>query len=164
MEGQSVWLILAVLMILVGFLGTVLPALPGLPLMYGGMLLAAWTTGFTQVGTGALILLLFIVLIGLAVDIGASILGAQRLGASPKATWGAAIGSLLGFFVGGIIGLLIGPLLGAAAGEQIHGGDWKRSARVGLGTWIGLAIGAVVKIFLAVVMLGVFVGAWFLIE
>jgi uncharacterized protein len=162
-DYQAIWLVVAVLIVLIGLLGTILPALPGLPLMFIGMLLAAWITDFALISWPTLVILLLIVLLGLAVDVGASIIGARKLGASKKATWGAAIGSVIGFFVGGIYGLLLGPLLGAAAGEQIHGGDWKRSAKVGLGTWLGLAVGGILKLVLAFAMIAVFAISWFLI-
>ena len=49
--------VLAGLLIVVGLLGTVLPVLPGLPVMFAGMLLAAWNDGFQRIGTGTLVVL-----------------------------------------------------------------------------------------------------------
>src|SRR3546814_6833052 len=49
MDLHALWYVLAALMVIVGLAGTILPALPGLPLVFGGMLLAAWADGFERV-------------------------------------------------------------------------------------------------------------------
>ena len=56
-------------------------------------------------------------------------------------------------------GLLAGPLLGAAAGEMAHGREWRDASRIGVGTWIGLLVGAIFKVLLALAMLVIFIGA-----
>ena len=50
MDTQLLWYVIAGLLILVGLAGTILPALPGLPLMFAGMFLAAWADGFDRIG------------------------------------------------------------------------------------------------------------------
>jgi uncharacterized protein YqgC (DUF456 family) len=161
MNPDSIWVVLSVVFIVIGFAGTLLPVLPGLPLVLVGMIIAAWTTDFTAVGMVTLAVLLLLTLLGLMIDVFAALIGANRFGASSKATYGTVIGSILGFFMGGLYGLIFGPLLGAAAGEQLHGGDWKKSARVGLGTWLGIAVGGVAKLIIALIMIAIFLGAWF---
>ncbi|KFN42876.1 DUF456 domain-containing protein [Arenimonas oryziterrae] len=160
MDNQLVLYLLSALLIVVGLAGTVLPALPGLPLMFVGMLLAAWAGDFRQIGAGALVLLAVIMLLALAADILTSLYGAKRAGASKHAMWGAAIGTLAGFFFG-LPGLVLGPFVGAIAGEKTQGSDWRKASRIGLATWMGLAVGTVIKIGLAVLMLAVFAIAWF---
>lgn len=155
MDPQTLHYLLAAVLVVVGLLGTVLPILPGLPLMFAGMLLAAWAGDFQRIGTWTLVVLGLLVLVSILVDLLASIIGARRVGASNKALWGAGIGGLVGIFFG-IPGLLAGPFLGAAAGEMAHGRAWRDASRVGLGTWLGLALGAVLKIALAFSMLAVF--------
>ena len=49
--------ILAVTLVIVGLLGLLLPALPGAPLLFGGLLIAAWLEGFAYVGPWTLALL-----------------------------------------------------------------------------------------------------------
>ena len=49
--------VLAGLLVLVGLAGVVLPALPGLPLVFAGMLLAAWVDHFQTVGPIPLVIL-----------------------------------------------------------------------------------------------------------
>ncbi|MGI6656667.1 MAG: DUF456 domain-containing protein [Desulfobulbus sp.] len=164
MELQGAYLVAAyvaaVLMMGIGFAGTLVPVLPGLPLMYAGMLLAAWVDQFQRVGTVSLVGLGLLTVLSLVVDYWASALGAKRVGASRLAIYGAMIGTVAGlFFVPW--GLLFGPFIGAAAGELIHRKPLQQAARVGVGTWVGILLGAVVKVAMACTMAGWFALAWF---
>ena len=82
MEPTTLYYLLAVLLVLVGIAGTILPALPGLPLVFAGMLLAAWAGDFQQVGVPMLVVLGLLTVFSLAVDFWATALGAKRVGAS----------------------------------------------------------------------------------
>lgn len=163
----TVWLYaLAGVLIVIGLLGTFLPALPGMPLIFAGMLLAAWVGDFQVIGGWTLTALGVMALLALAIDFLASTLGVKKVGASNKAVWGAAIGTLVGLFFG-IVGLLAGPFIGAVVGELIHRRAYDRAAlgdatRVGAATWIGMAVGAALKLAIAFAMLGIFALAiWF---
>lgn len=156
MTADTLLYLLAALLILIGFVGTVLPLLPGLPLMFAGMLLAAWVGDFAHIGGFTLVMLGLLTALAFAIDLVAGLLGARRVGASRLALAGAAIGTLVGFLFG-LPGLLLGPFLGAVAGELLNGRRAAEAARVGLGTWIGLALGALAKLALACTMLGLFV-------
>jgi uncharacterized protein YqgC (DUF456 family) len=156
----ALWVI-AVLLIVVGVAGTVLPALPGIPLIFGGVLLAAWIDEFQRIGTWTLVVLAVLAAIGVAVDYIAAALSAQRVGASRQGIIGAAIGTLAGIFTG-LWGLVFMPLVGAAIGEFIAHKDALRAGKVGVATWFGLLIGTAVKIAVAFTMIGVFVFAFFI--
>lgn len=147
--------VFASLLIVAGLAGTVLPMLPGIPLIYAGMFLAAWADGFVHIGTLTLVLLGILCLIALALDFLAGLLGAKRVGASGWALLGSAIGTVLGLLFG-LVGVLIGPFAGAVTGELIAGGTLRRATSVGVGTWIGLLLGTLAKIALAFTMLGTF--------
>jgi uncharacterized protein YqgC (DUF456 family) len=149
----------AVALILVGLAGTVLPALPGTPLVFVGLLLAAWADGFTKVGWFPLVLLALLTAASLAVDFFASSLGAKKVGASRLAIVGSVLGGLIGFFFG-LPGLFLGPFLGAALGEYISLRSLKRAGKVGLATWLGILFGTAAKIALAFTMLGLFIFAY----
>lgn len=161
MEMQSVYYLLAAVLALVGVAGTVLPALPGLPLVFAGMLLAAWAGDFQQVGGWMLGVLGALTLLSLGVDFLATALGAKRVGASKLALVGAVIGTFAGLLFG-IVGVFVGPFVGALVGELIHGREVGQAAKVGLGTWFGILLGTVLKLGLAFAMLGLFALAWFL--
>ena len=147
--------VLAGLLILIGLAGTLLPALPGIPLVYAGMFLAAWADHFQRIGWVTLAVLGALCLIALAIDFFASLVGAKRVGASGWALAGAAVGTVVGLFFG-LVGVLAGPFAGALAGELVAGGTLRRATSVGLGTWLGMVLGALVKVALAFTMLGVF--------
>lgn len=161
MNTDTILYAAAAVMVLVGVVGTILPALPGVGLVFAGMLLAAWAGDFQQVGWMTLVVLGLLTAMALIVDFLAGLLGAKRLGASPHALWGAAIGTLSGmlFFP---IGLIIGPFAGALAGELLSGGTLRKATRVGLGAWLGFVFGTLAKIALCFAMLGVFAGGWLL--
>lgn len=164
MQAQSLYYFLAVVMVALGLLGTVLPAIPGLPLMFAGMLLAAWAGDFQQVGVAMIAVLGLLTLLSLAIDFWATAVGAKRVGASGKAVAGAVLGTIVGLFFGPL-GLFAGPFAGALAGELLHRrrlgrGDLGHAARVGFGTWLGIVFGVVLKLTLAFAMLGLFVLAW----
>ena len=156
---QTIWFILAAVMIIAGFAGAILPALPGVPLVFGGMLLAAWADHFQHVGVVTLIVLGVLSAIALLIDFVAGMLGAKRVGASPRALWGATLGTLVGLFFG-IPGLLLGPFIGALAGELTAGSKVDHATRVGIGTWLGLLFGTLAKVALCFTMLGIFLVAF----
>jgi uncharacterized protein len=151
----------AIVLVIVGLVGVVLPALPGTILIFAGLLVAAWADGFTRVGVVTLVIIGIIGAASYGVDFVAAALGAQKLGASKRAMAGAALGTLLGLFLG-IPGLILGPFVGAVAGELTAHRDWKRAGKAGLAAWVGFAIGTAVKVGIAFAMIGIFVGAYFL--
>ena len=166
MDIQWIYYLLAAGLVLVGVIGTILPALPGLPLVFAGMLLAAWAGDFQQVGGWMLGILAILTVLSLAIDFLATALGAQRVGASRLALIGAVIGTFASLLFG-IVGVFIGPFVGALAGELIHGRgvggqQLGQATKVGIGTWFGILLGTVMKLGLAFAMLGLFALAWFL--
>ncbi|MBB1089161.1 DUF456 domain-containing protein [Lysobacter sp. SG-8] len=160
MDIQTLYYTLAALLIVIGIAGTVLPALPGVPLVFIGMLLAAWAGDFAHVGWMPLLALGLMTVLSLLVDVLATALGAKRVGASRLAIIGAMVGTIVGLFFG-LVGIFVGPFVGAVLGELIHGRRVGHSARVGIGTWLGILVGTVFKIGLAFAMLGLFVLALF---
>lgn len=166
MDQHALYYLIATAMIVIGLVGTVLPALPGLPLVFGGMLVAAWTGDFQQVGVPMLVVLGLLTLLSLGIDLWATALGARRVGASRKAIIGAMLGTLIGLVLGPL-GLVLGPFAGALAGEllhrrSVHAQDVGDAAKIGFGTWMGILFGVVLKMGLAFAMLGLFALAWWL--
>ena len=147
--------VLAALLILGGLAGSVLPMLPGIPMVFGGIWLAAAVDGYRHLGLWWLLIIGAIGTIGVIVDLVAGTLGAKRVGASPRALWGATIGTLVGIFFG-VPGLLLGPFIGAILGELASGTSVLRSAHVGVGTWRGLLFGTLLKLVLSLLMIGLF--------
>jgi uncharacterized protein len=167
---------LAAVLVVVGFAGTILPAMPGIPLIYGGLFLAAYIDNFQRVGWPTLLILAAMGLFAIGVDLAAGYFGAKKAGASKLALLGAALGTIFGLFAG-IIGVFIFPFVGAFLGEYVSRTlDAKKlevgvqnsqsqqalgAAKVGIATWLGLVVGAVTKVAVGLMMLGVFALAYF---
>lgn len=148
------WLLAGVL-VLAGVAGLLLPVLPGAPLLFAGLLVAAWTEDFAYVGVWTLTLIAALALLTYAVDFAATALGAKRFGASKRAVIGAVVGGLVGLFFG-LPGILLGPFIGAVVGELTAQRALRDAGRAGLGATLGLVFGVAAKLALAFSMLGVF--------
>jgi uncharacterized protein YqgC (DUF456 family) len=153
----ALW-ILAFLLIVVGVVGTVLPALPGVVFVFAGVALAAWIDGFARIGAWTLGVLGVLTLIAWLVDFVSGYYGAKRAGASTQALVGAAIGTVAGVFTG-LVGLIFMPLAGAAIGEFLAQRDALRAGKVGVATWIGMLVGTVAKVAIVFLMVGIFAAA-----
>lgn len=154
-------LAVALVLVLAGLAGTILPALPGVPLVFAGLALAAWSDGFERVGFGTLALLLLLTLASVALDVAAASFATRKLGASRAAALGAAAGTLLGLPFG-LAGLFVGPFLGAALCEYWAVRDLRRAGTAGASGWLGLALAVAARFAVAFTMLGLFALAWFL--
>lgn len=148
------WL-LAIVFILVGLAGIVIPIVPGVTLVYLGLLCAAWAEDFARVGWITLTVLGILTLASHGIDFLMTSVGAQKVGASRLAILGAAVGAVVGMFFS-FVGLLVAPFLGAFFGEYVARRDFKQSARAGAGTWLGMILGVAVKVALVFTMLGMF--------
>jgi uncharacterized protein len=153
----ALWVLVAALMT-AGVVGTVLPIIPGAMLIFAGAVLGAWIDDWSRVSTWTLGVIGLLALISIACDFVAGSLGAKRLGASPLAVSGAAIGTVVGVFTG-LWGVLFMPFVGAAIGEFVAMRNLQRAGRVGIATGVGLLVGVVVKLALAFSMIGIFVVA-----
>ncbi|HET7732007.1 MAG TPA: DUF456 domain-containing protein [Usitatibacter sp.] len=156
MDANTLYYLLAAVLVVVGLVGTVLPVIPGTILVFAGLLLAAWADGFARVGVVGLTIIATLGLLAAGADFIGSLHGAKRVGASPQALVGAAIGGLVGFFFG-IPGMIVGPFFGAVAGEFLARGRLRQAGKVGLGTWLGLIAAAVLKVVIAFMMIATFV-------
>ena len=146
---------MAAVVVAVGIVGTVLPALPGSLLVFAGLVLAAWAEGFEYVGWKAIAVLAVMTACTYGADLAAGALGAKRAGASGRAILGAALGMLVGLFFG-LPGVILGPFVGAVLGELTVQRHLGHASRVGVGTWLGMVVGVAAKLALVFSMLGVF--------
>ena len=150
---------IAAVLIVVGLLGAIVPALPGIPLIFGGIWLISALDHYRHAGLWWLIFIAFIGTLGLTIDLIAGVLGAKRVGASHQAMVGALVGTVIGLFLG-LPGLLLGPFLGAVLGELAAGNSLAHSTRVGVGAWAGLIFGTIMKLVSSVTMLALFGVRW----
>jgi uncharacterized protein YqgC (DUF456 family) len=148
------------LLAVAGFGGLVLPAVPGAPLLFLGLVLIAWAEDFAYVGPVTLGVLAALALLTYAIDVVAGLLGAKRFGASPRAMVGAGVGAVVGIFFG-LPGVVLGPLVGAFVGQLTTVPDLVAAGRAGVGAALGLVLGAALKIAVAFTMVGIFALARF---
>lgn len=173
LTGDALWLgalyWLLVLVMFIGVIGAVVPALPGMTLVLGAIVIWGLVVGFKGL-TLALGVAIAALLLSVAIDYLAGVLGAQRAGASRWGQVGAFIGMFLGLFgllpflPTGIplLGLLLGTVLGAFAGEFLHRSNLKflpriqQSAKVGLAIVAGTLVGNLLQGILALIAVIVF--------
>ncbi|NID04273.1 DUF456 domain-containing protein [Luteibacter jiangsuensis] len=145
--------LLAAALVVGGVAGAVLPVLPGIPMIFGGIWLAAAVDQYRHLGWAWLVAIGIVGAVGVALDFVSASLGAKRIGASPRALWGAGMGTMVGMFFG-IPGLIVGPFAGAMAGELWSGTSVLRSAHVGVSTWVGMLLGTLAKVVISFLMIG----------
>lgn len=135
---------LAVIILILGFLGTFVPVLPGAPLAWVGLLLAYFSS-FNEI---SILTLVITAIVGAAVSIFDNFLPVimtNKIGGSKAATWGATIGLIVGLFLGPA-GIIAGPFLGALTGELIHSdGNFSQSIKSAWGAFLGFLLGTGIK-------------------
>ncbi len=149
---------LGALLLLAGFMGCVLPVLPGPPLSFCGLLLLYGSKGWAAATFGPTTLL---VLGGAAIlvtilDLVTPIWGAKRYGASRAGILGSVAGMILGMIFFPPFGMILGAFAGALAGEMIEG---KRGAEASRAAW-GVFLGTVAGIILKLTVSGVITFYW----
>jgi uncharacterized protein len=155
-----------IIIIAVGFVGSILPLLPGPPIIWLGALYYGWRTGWIEVGWPSLTLLLILAIIGGTADLWMGLLGANKGGASGWATVASFVGGLLGFVFGALfggVGAMPGAIIGAVGGivlvEYNRHRDWNKVLRASGGYLVGSLLASVAEVIIALVMIGVFVAA-----
>jgi uncharacterized protein YqgC (DUF456 family) len=167
---------------LIGLAGSVLPGLPGVPLIFLSALVYAILTDFEYVGTLVIVLLGLFAAIALVADFVATTYGARRFGASNWGTVGGAIGGIVGALVGALFlgigalfGLILGSIGGVFLGEYLkrrargtagepglaERWDWRRASRAAGGVFVGYVVSAITQGFLGLLSVIVFVLALF---
>ncbi len=135
-------------LVLVGFLGSILPIIPGPPISWAGLLLLKWTDYSSQGREGyekMLWILLFFVILVTILDYIVPILGTKKFGGSKRGVWGATIGVVVGLFFGPL-GIIIGPFLGAYIGEITTGKKDRDALKAAWGSFVGFLLGVGLKL------------------
>ena len=156
---EWLWLI-AALLVFVGLAGIILPALPGVPLLYGGLLLGAWIDHFKRVSVTTIVVVGVLALLAWLIDFFASVFTTRSVGASRQAMIGTVLGGLIGI-LGGLIGIILGTVIGGVVGEIMASRDAAHAGRVGVAAGMGFVLALVAKLLLALAMLAIFAYAYF---
>jgi hypothetical protein len=150
-------LIISLLIMLGGLSGVVLPVIPSTPLIWLGIFIYAVCDGFESISWLLLLIFAVLTVFSVALDYFGGIIGAKKYGATKWGMIGSIIGGIAGFFAGGIVGLVFGPFLGAVLLELVFGKDLKGAFKSGVGTLVGFIGGAIAKLAIGVIMIGIFI-------
>ena len=169
-------LVLTLLVMAVGLLGSVLPGLPGVPLIFLSALLYGLLTDFRTVSVAIILVLFVFAALAFITDFVATSYGARRFGASNWGTVGGAVGGIVGAVVGllflgigSLFGLILGTIAGVFLGEYLkrerqgaeepasEGADWRRASRAAGGVFVGYIASAIVQGLLGLASVVVFV-------
>lgn len=154
--ADMVALVGALMVMLLGLLGAVVPGLPGTPLILAAAVVHRLVRGDAGVQWWVVGVMALVTVASIGLDFMASSLGAKRLGATWLGMVGAAMGAILGLFWIPV-GLVAGPLVGAMALEMLGGRAWREAGRAGLGAVLGMVAGAMGKVACGLGMIGLFV-------
>jgi uncharacterized protein YqgC (DUF456 family) len=179
MDGvEGPLLALTLVLMFVGLLGSVLPGLPGVTLIFLSALVYATLTDFRSVGAAVLVVLFIFAAIAFVADFVATSYGARRFGASNWGTVGGAIGGIAGALIGllflgigSLFGLILGTIAGVFLGEYLKrtrqgqqgpgstGSDWRRASHAAGGVLVGYLASAVIQGLLGLASVIVFIWA-----
>jgi uncharacterized protein len=154
---QITGLVIVWSIMLVGLIGSLIPAVPSTTLVLLGAILHKLYFAQASASWTVIIVLAIATAISLILDYAATMIGAKKLGA----TWRGILGSFIGCVVGAltpfnIIGMFIGTFLGALIFELMGGREFKDATKAGLGAVVGLLAGAVGKLAFSIAMIGAF--------
>ena len=138
-------LIMAILCLLAGFIGSILPALPGPPLSWVGLLLLKFSRFGAEVTWIWIAVFAGVVILVTVLDYVVPIWGTKKLGGTKAGSWGATIGLIIGMFFSPW-GIILGPFLGAFVGELMAGNSGEHSLKAAFGAFIGFLFGVGLKL------------------
>jgi uncharacterized protein YqgC (DUF456 family) len=141
----DIFLVLLGLCFLIGgWLGCILPVIPGPPLSYVALLLLQFTR-FADFSVKFMLITAAITIIITVVDFVLPVWGTRKWGGSRAGTIGAILGLLVGLFFSPV-GIIVGPFAGAVVCELIAGRETNAAFRSGFGSFVGFILGVVMKL------------------
>lgn len=147
---ETLLIILGALCILAGFIGSLLPVVPGLPFSYVGLLLLQFTSAAPFTWKFFAVWALIVVVI-MVLDNVIPVYGAKKYGGSPFGVWGSILGLLVGLFFPPF-GLVVGPIAGAFLGEMIGGKTSDQAFRAAWGSFVGFMASTLLKVIASLMM------------
>jgi uncharacterized protein YqgC (DUF456 family) len=129
--------VLALLLVLTGFFGCLLPIIPGPPLSYMGILVFSYAKDWEPFGLSFLLITFAVTFLVTVLDYALPAVTARRYGASPVAVWGSIVGLFLGLILFPPFGIFVGGFAGAVLGEFIAGRPGRMALRSGWGVFAG---------------------------
>jgi len=150
-------LALAIILMILGIAGCLLPILPGPPLTYLGLVVLHFTR-FADIGKNIFIIMGIVAVVVTVIDYVVPIWGTKQFGGSKYGMRGATVGLIIGLFLGPL-GIIIGPFIGAVVGELIFKDDIRYAMKAGFGSLLGFLTGVGLKLAAALLMTFYFIRA-----
>jgi uncharacterized protein YqgC (DUF456 family) len=155
---DTILIIVGGMLLIVGFLGGILPVIPGPPVSYIGILALHFTDQY-QLSSEILLwdagLAVFVMLLDFIIPM----LGSSQFGASKYGVWGCGIGALLGAIFFPPFGIILGPFFGGVGGELLNGENTQKAIKAGFGAFLGFLAGTFIKLVASGLMIYHFVTA-----
>lgn len=145
--------VLVLVVMLIGMVGTLIPILPGIALMWVGALGYGFLVGFDAIAIGALLTITILTVGAMAAGVLLPKRAAADAGASTASQVSAAVGAVIGFFVIPIIGVVVGALVGIAAAEWFDKRDWRVARTSTIAVAKGLGVSALLQFGIAFMIL-----------
>ena len=149
---DTLFIILALVFGIVGLLGAVLPALPGAPLSYIGLLLLLPCEGADISSVALWVTGIFLAIVSILDYIAPAWL-TNLSGGGKQATRGSMAGLIVGLFFFPPWGLIVGPFVGAFIGELMEGSSKGKALKVALMSFVGFLLTTGLKIIYSGVLL-----------
>ncbi len=148
---DSALVVTAIILLLVGIAGCIIPLLPGPPLAYGSLILIQ-VSSYKPYSVKFLVIWGLVTLLVVIADYYIPVWGTKKFGGTKAGVWGAAIGLFAGIFFFPPLGLIAGPFIGAFAGEMLNNRDAGKALRSATGSFVGFLAGTLMKIGISIVM------------
>lgn len=149
---ETLLIILALVCGIVGLLGSVLPALPGAPISYVGLLLLLPCEEATISNVALWICGIFLVIVSV-LDYIAPVWLTNLSGGGKQATRGSVAGLIAGLFFFPPWGLILGPFVGAFIGELMESASKGKALKVALMSFVGFVLTTGLKIIYSGILL-----------
>ncbi len=156
---ETALIILAMVLVVTGVIGNIVPMLPGTPLSFAALLILQHTSDGEAFSTTALIVFGALTLFSLAFDFVLPMVTAKRFGASAYGIWGSFLGMITGLILFPPLGALLGLMAGAVAGELLAGKRSEEALKAGAATVAGNAASVILRLGLSLTMGVMFVSA-----
>ena len=160
---EIIYFVIALAVMLFGLAGTILPIIPGVPIIFVAIVIHTLLTDFSVISGQTIVVFAVLTAASLLLDWLAGSLGVKKMGGSAAGMIGAFVGMIAGLMIpgAGLFVFILSAFAGAVVFEMLAGKESKTALKAGLGSFIGFLAGTVIKFAIGVVMIVYFI--WMII-